>query len=113
MEAGWLGRKSGKGFYNYPGLEETISYTPNNISGEEIFTRIISMLINEAADAVYMGICSEEDVDNAMKLGTNYPKGLISWGREIGFQLISDHLKDLNQRYMEDRYRPSPNLLTL
>lgn len=113
MEAGWLGRKSGKGFYNYPGQDETISYTTNNITGEEIFTRIISMLINEAADAIYMGICSEEDVDNAMKLGTNYPKGLISWGREIGFQLIADHLKDLNQRYMEDRYRPSPNLLTL
>ena len=110
MEAGWLGRKSGKGFYNYPGLDETVSYSSGNISGEEIFTRIISMLINEAADAVYMGICSEEDVDKAMKLGTNYPKGLMSWGREIGLQLIKSNLMDLNQRYLEDRYRPSPYL---
>ncbi len=108
MEAGWLGRKSGKGFYTYPGLEETITYTTKNSKAEEIFRRIISMLINEAADAVYMGICSEQDVDKAMKLGTNYPKGLISWGREMGLKSIEQTLKDLYARYLEDRYRPSP-----
>lgn len=67
--------------------------------------RIISMLINEAADTVWQQICSKEDVELAMKLGVNYPKGLLEWGSEIGYKKIIDQLDDLRQTYGEERYR--------
>ena len=47
-----------------------------------VFDRILVMLINEAVDALYLGIASEFDIEIAMKKGVNYPKGLIEWGKE-------------------------------
>jgi 3-hydroxybutyryl-CoA dehydrogenase len=68
------------------------------------------MLINEAADTVYFGICNQEDVEKSVKLGLNYPKGLFEWGKDIGFQNIVTTLDDLYQFYHEDRYRVCPLL---
>ena len=65
------------------------------------------MLINEAADALYLNIASKEDIDLAMTKGVNYPKGLLYWADEIGIQTIQT-LISLKNRYNEDRYRPSP-----
>ena len=79
-----------------------------SMSDEEIFNRIFSMMVNEAADAVYMGICTEEDVEKAMQLGTNYPKGLLEWGREYGYEGIVQEMERLRGVYQEDRYRLSP-----
>ena len=75
--------------------------------GKEIFTRIIAMLINEAADALYMQIGSKEDIDLAMTKGVNYPKGLLKWADEIGIDAIYQQLKQLHTDYGDDRYRPS------
>lgn len=68
------------------------------------------MLINEAADTVYQGIATEEDVESAMVLGTNYPRGLFQWAREFGIEEVKKTLKDLYETYHEDRYRISPFL---
>jgi 3-hydroxybutyryl-CoA dehydrogenase len=66
------------------------------------------MLINEAADTVYMGICSETDVETAMTKGVNYPKGLLAWGKEIGYDNVVKTLDDLYEFYHEERYRVCP-----
>ena len=68
------------------------------------------MLINEAADALFLNIATKEDIDLAMTKGVNYPKGLLSWADEIGIENILTQLQDLQAEYGEDRYRPSPIL---
>ncbi|WP_103664515.1 3-hydroxyacyl-CoA dehydrogenase NAD-binding domain-containing protein [Gracilimonas amylolytica] len=110
VEAGWLGRKSGRGFYNYK--DESKNPAPNKDKklGQEIFDRILTMLINEACDAVFMSIASIEDVDLAMQNGVNYPKGLLKWGDEIGLKNVLDRMTALQVEYREDRYRPNPLL---
>jgi len=110
VEAGWLGRKSGKGFYNYG--EDAKNSDPNKDKelGEEILHRILVMLINEAFDAVFMNIGSAEDVDLAMQNGVNYPKGLLVWAEEIGLENVLGRMNALYEEYLEDRYRPNPLL---
>lgn len=108
VDAGYLGRKSGRGFYDYS--ENAINPEPNKdeVLGKRILHRVLAMLINEAADTVYMGICSEEDVEIAMTKGVNYPKGLLAWGQELGFDYVVRLLDGLFDRYHEERYRVSP-----
>jgi 3-hydroxybutyryl-CoA dehydrogenase len=104
LEAGYLGKKSGKGFYDYNGDEQNVAINDETLK-QTIFIRIISMLINEAADTVWMQICNTEDVELAMKLGVNYPKGLLAWGKDIGYQNVIQCLDDLHHTYGEERYR--------
>lgn len=110
VEAGYLGKKSGRGFYNYN--ENIIKPTPNEDAAlcETIFERIGVMLINEAADAVFWNIATKEDIDLAMTLGVNYPKGLLKWADEWGIATIVKILDNLYHEYHEDRYRCSPLL---
>ena len=112
VEAGYFGRKSGRGYYNY--LEKTdLNINENRNLGKKIVLRILCMLINEAIDALYLKIASKEDIDKAMKNGVNYPKGLLEWGDEIGHKMILDEIIQLRNTYSEDRYRPSPLLIYL
>ena len=112
VEAGFLGKKSGKVFYDYVNVSEK-NINTNRDEGKKIVLRILSMLINEAADALFLNIASKEDIDLAMTKGVNYPKGLLSWADEIGIDNILKILKELNNKYCEDRYRPSPILAQL
>ena len=68
------------------------------------------MLINEAADALFLNIATKEDIDLAMTKGVNYPKGLLKWADEMGIQECVDQLDTLYDEYREDRYRCSPLL---
>lgn len=106
-EAGYYGRKSGIGFYNYQN-EEPKEINKNRELAKKIVLRILSMLINEAADALYLNIASKEDIDLAMTKGVNYPKGLLYWADEIGIETVHTTLVSLKNKYSEDRYRPSP-----
>lgn len=109
-EAGWLGRKSGRGYYNYAEGTQNPGPTKNKKLGKAIFDRILAMLINEAADALYLNIASRDDIDLAMTKGVNYPKGLLLWADEIGIAKCVKMMDALQKEYLEDRYRCSPLL---
>ena len=106
-EAGWFGRKTGRGYYNY--AEGVEMPTPNKDEklGREICDRILVMLMNEAIDALFLNIASKEDIDLAMTKGVNYPKGLLAWADEMGLANVLAKLEHLFAEYGEDRYRPS------
>ena len=107
LEAGFFGKKSGRGFYNYQEGAELPKPSVDLEKGKYIFNRIICMLINEAYDALYLQVANEEDIDLAMTKGVNYPKGLLAWSKEIGLKNVVDTLQNLYDTYLEDRYRPN------
>lgn len=109
-EAGYLGRKSGRGYFNYAEGANNPEPNKDGVLGQQILDRILAMLINEAFDAVFMQVASPEDVDKAMTKGVNYPKGLLAWADEIGLDKVLKQLEDLFEEYGEDRYRPNPLL---
>ena len=106
-EAGYLGRKSGRGYYNYAEGSTKVEPNKDEQLGKEIVNRILAMLINEAADALFWNIATKQDIDLAMQNGTNYPKGLLAWADEIGIDVVFSALEALYETYCEDRYRPS------
>lgn len=106
-EAGWFGRKSGRGYYDYS--EGAILPTPTQDVelGGTILRRILVMLINEAVDAVFLNIATAQEVDLAMTKGVNYPKGLLQWANELGLDVVLKELDELYHTYGDDRYRAS------
>ena len=108
FEAGYYGRKSGRGFYNYAEGIEKKAPSQDQALLEKIYNRILVMLINEAADALFLNIASKEDLDTAMTKGVNYPKGLLKWADEYGIENVKNDLDELYNHYHEDRYRLSP-----
>jgi 3-hydroxybutyryl-CoA dehydrogenase len=113
VDANLLGRKTGRGHYDYrngavrpvPREDETL--------GRAILDRILAMLVNEAVDAVFWGVATPADIDVAMVKGVNYPRGLIAWAEELGYRVALERLERLQAEYGEDRYRPSPLLRRL
>jgi len=110
LEAGWLGRKTGRGFYNYAqNAAVTDNITDMNTAGHTM-ERILAMLINEAVDALYLGVATVADIETAMTKGVNYPKGLLQWCDDWGASNCLAVLDGLYEEYHEDRYRASPLL---
>jgi 3-hydroxybutyryl-CoA dehydrogenase len=110
VEAKRLGRKSGRGYYDYSEGATIPSPNQEEELGKNISWRILVMLINEAAEALYLNIASREDIDLAMTKGVNYPKGLLKWADEMGIQHCLDTMDRLYNEYHEDRYRASAQL---
>ena len=105
VAANELGRKTGRGWYDYSQPPD-IEPEPD----EEVSTRILAMLVNEAAALVDRREAAPADVDTAMRLGTNYPRGPLEWGDAIGAQRIAEVLSALHARQPSGRYRISNRL---
>jgi 3-hydroxybutyryl-CoA dehydrogenase len=129
VRRGQLGRKSGIGVYAYGPRDEVVADRSADLRDDpanagqhpdgaddlppvarDVVARTLAMLVNEAVDLVERGEASAEDVDLAMQLGTNYPKGPVAWGREIGFDVVRRQLAELDAAHPGGRYRPSPGL---
>ncbi|HNR86532.1 MAG TPA: 3-hydroxyacyl-CoA dehydrogenase family protein, partial [Taishania sp.] len=113
FEAGFLGRKSGRGYYNYAEGAVQPEPTKDVQLGQQIVDRVLVMLINEAIDALFLNIASKQDIDLAMTKGVNYPKGLLAWAEEKTLPWVLAQLENLFEEYGEDRYRPNPLLKRL
>jgi len=112
VEANWLGKKSGRGFYKYADDGTRTFYSLDSAKDiqHSIAERVIAMLINDAADAVFWDLASVEDIDTAMTKGVNYPKGLLKWADEWGASKVINTIDSLSQHYGDARYRVSPIL---
>ncbi len=75
-----------------------------------VLMRIVAQLASVAADAVTLGVASTEDVDTAMRLGTNYPRGPLEWAEALGAATVVGVLDRLRAYYGEDRYRVASRL---
>jgi 3-hydroxybutyryl-CoA dehydrogenase len=73
-----------------------------------ITARILAMIINEAFYTWGSGVSSREEIDTAMRLGTNYPLGPFEWSEKIGLKRIYELLKELGRT--DDRYTIAPAL---
>ncbi|MFN3875468.1 MAG: 3-hydroxyacyl-CoA dehydrogenase NAD-binding domain-containing protein [Flavobacteriales bacterium] len=110
VESRRLGRKTGRGYYDYSEGAAMPATAVEPALAAAIVERVLAMLINEAADALFWGIASAQDIDLAMTKGVNYPKGLLAWADELGAGHWLGVLERLQGEYGEDRYRPSPLL---
>ena len=110
VEAGWLGRKAGRGFYDHAeGATRPVAQEDPAL-GQRLVDRVVAMLVNEAVDAVHLRLASAADVELAMTTGVNYPRGLLAWGDAMGPATVLAQLQVLQMETGDPRYRPSLRL---
>ncbi|WP_228386349.1 3-hydroxyacyl-CoA dehydrogenase NAD-binding domain-containing protein [Ornithinicoccus halotolerans] len=116
---GRLGRKTGRGVFRYDEAGRPLDAEPDRdlvarLVGGPVVTdpvaRTLAMLVNEGVDLAHRGEASAEDVDTAMRLGTNYPRGPFGWLAELGAGRVLGVLAELDAAHPGGRYRPSPAL---
>lgn len=73
-----------------------------------VTARVVTMIINEAYFTLEEKVSSKEEIDIAMKLGTNYPYGPFEWSNKIGLKNIYELLQSLSVQ--NSRYEPAPLL---
>ncbi len=96
VEEGRIGRKAGKGFYAYDDEKRSLE-EPKGANPTWLVTRIIMPYLREAMIELETGIASREDIDKAMKLGSNYKEGPFETIERLGHEKIREELKKLQQ----------------
>jgi len=98
--------KNAENFFDSIGLKYSIVPDKAGL----VFPRTLAMIINEAAQVYSEQIATKEDIDTAMKLGTNYPFGPLEWTDRLGIDLIYNVLSAMRSESGEERYKPHPVL---
>jgi 3-hydroxybutyryl-CoA dehydrogenase len=106
VAAGRLGRKTGRGWYEYPPGPPRVEPADEL---DPIAERIVCQLVNEAYFALGEGVGSAEDIDAGMVLGLNHPRGPFEWGELVGRAHVLGVLAELRESG-GDAYRPAPQL---
>jgi 3-hydroxybutyryl-CoA dehydrogenase len=75
-----------------------------------VLPRIVCNLINEAAYALMEGVATPADIDLAMQLGTNHPRGPLTWADLIGIPQVVAILEALGREFGMAQYHPAPLL---
>jgi 3-hydroxybutyryl-CoA dehydrogenase len=110
VEAGWLGQKSTRGYYDYAeGATPPVALKDERL-GQQIVDRVLAMLVNEAVAAAELRLASAADIETAMTRGVNYPRGLLAWGDAIGAAVILREIERLMREFADPRYRPARRL---
>ena len=136
VDTGKLGRKTGCGAYAHDDNNNTVpaivqetndlelskrltdainefcleaTSTSGSMLERYIFARVLAGIINEALWALNDGVASAEDINTAMKLGTNYPKGPIEWANLIGEEKVQELLGALNETVEDNRFAAPPS----
>ncbi|MBK8846943.1 MAG: NAD(P)-binding domain-containing protein [Bacteroidetes bacterium] len=103
--AGYFGRKTKRGYYDYRQGEPTVNINENKDVQHAISMRTLVMLVNQATEALQLQLATSRDIEIAMTKGVNYPKGLLQWGNDLGLDYCVAMLDNLYNTYHEDRYR--------
>ncbi|MBT8484315.1 MAG: 3-hydroxybutyryl-CoA dehydrogenase [Phycisphaerae bacterium] len=133
---GHLGRKTGRGAYDYTGGTPACVLTPTGVASPVptgvkiavaafvrgatdetgtdlqayIFARILAALITQAAHAEARAVATATDIDIALRYGTNYPRGPLAWADSIGIETVVELLDALNGTVSDNRFAPPPTL---
>ncbi len=110
VDAGWLGRKSGRGYYDYTNADTAVKYADSPELMHEIADRVLTMLMHEAADAVLRHVATPQDIDLAMTTGVNYPLALLREIDRRGAGTIVASMDKLFAESRDPRYRCTPLL---
>ena len=103
--AGRLGRKTGGGWYSYDATGAKVTLIKD--SPGFIAQRMCAMIANLGCEMAMIGIASAADVDTAMTLGLNYPRGPLALADWLGVKDCHEILVQLQAITGDDRYRPS------
>ena len=107
VEAEAYGMKSGEGFYQYPGPGE---YTRVDLPMERRYEcdpyPMIASAVNAAAWLIDNDVATKEDIDTAMQIGMNWPRGLLEFADEYGIDRIVTALDHLHEQTGREQYVP-------
>ncbi|MFW9769308.1 MAG: 3-hydroxyacyl-CoA dehydrogenase NAD-binding domain-containing protein [Candidatus Thorarchaeota archaeon] len=99
VKEGRLGRKTSKGFYAYEDGQKRSLDEPKGADPDWLVTRVIMPYLREAMIELETGIASKEDIDKAMKLGSNYREGPFETIERLGLDLVREELLKLQKEF--------------
>ncbi|OGN95252.1 MAG: 3-hydroxyacyl-CoA dehydrogenase [Chloroflexi bacterium RBG_13_51_18] len=106
------GKKTGKGYYDWSGGKA--NELPMNAGANFDPIRVLATAVNEGAKLIEMDATTREEIDTAVLLGLNYPRGLLRMADSVGLDAIFNELNRLYDKYnKEDRYKASSVLIKL
>ncbi len=106
FKEGNYGKKTGKGYYDWS--EGNTNEIPMNAGYGFDPIRVLATSVNEAAKLIEMDATSRDEIDTAVLLGLNYPRGILRMADSTGLDRVLDELNRLYNKYdKEDRYKVS------